>query len=716
MKRYLLLVIVGISIFNPSMKAGEGMWLLPMIQKLNIEDMHDLGFKLSAEDIYSINQASIKDAIVIFDRGCTGQIISDEGLILTNHHCGYGAIQQHSSVEHDYLRDGFWAMTKDAEIATPGLSVTFLKRVEEVSERVNAALCDVGSEKERVALVDSMITLIKDEATEGNDYSASVKPFYSGNNYYLFVYEKYTDVRMVGAPPSSIGKFGADTDNWMWPRHTADFSLFRVYTSPEGAPADFAEENIPMKPKYHLPISLKGVQTNDFAMILGYPGSTDRYLTSWGIEERMHIVNMARIVIRDAKQKVWLEDMQADQKVRIQYSSKYSRSTNYYKNSIGMNRGLENLNVLEKKRALEASFEKWIAEDTERSEKYGEALSLLKNGYTNRASQLKATSYFNEAFMGGAEIFRFAMKTRSLSEALKSKNKEDIEKEVEALRESGQAYYKNYNPATDEKTVATMLDVFAKEIGSEYRSSLYDVIAKKYKNNYRKYAQVLFKKSIFANEARFYAFLEKPSYSKLKKDMAIVDGANLFKENSNISRLAHEEDFNIAKGKRLFEAGIKEMQSDKVFYPDANFSMRMTYGTVGDYIARDAVHYLQYTTLKGVMEKEDPDNWEFVVAPKLKSLYEQKDYGRYGDSDGSMHVCFLTDNDITGGNSGSGVMNSNGELFGLAFDGNWEAMSGDIAFEPELQKTINVDIRYVLFIIDKFAGAKNLIEEMTIVE
>lgn len=695
-------------------KADEGMWMLPYIKDLNIEQMQKLGANLTAEQIYSINNSSIKDAIVIFGGGCTGELISDEGLILTNHHCGYATIQQHSSVEHNYLKDGFWAMSRADEIVSPDLSVKFLNRIEDVSERVSSALKIGMSEVERSRAIDSTLSVIKKEVPDSLGYEPVLKPFYSGNAYYLFVYQRYTDVRFVGAPPSSIGKFGADTDNWMWPRHTCDFSMFRVYADSSGNPAEFSELNVPLKPKHHLPISLKGNAENDFAMILGFPGSTDRFLTSWGIEERMEIINAARIIVRAAKQDVWLKDMNANEKVRIQYASKYARSSNYYKNSIGMNKGLTNLKVLDKKRAIEDRFKEWVAADDTRNEKYGEALSLLKNGYQNRAEHNKARNFLNESLVSGAEIFSFAMKISNLSNALKKDNAKAINYAVEKFKAYAKDFYKDYNPETDKKVVAAMLEVYANEIHGDYQPSVYSKINKKYKGDYELYAEKLFKNSMFASKEKLFAFLENPKYSKIIKDMAVVDGRSIMDQYRVLYELARQEDSNIEKGKRLFEAGLLEMDSTKVFYPDANFTMRMSYGKVDDYMARDAVHYLHFTTLKGVMEKEDPNNWEFVVPHKLKELYETKDYGSYADTDGTLHVNFLTDNDITGGNSGSPVINANGELFGLAFDGNWEAMSGDIAFEPELQRTINVDIRYVLFIIDKFAGAKHLIDEMTI--
>ncbi|MFB6318806.1 S46 family peptidase [Saccharicrinis sp. FJH54] len=716
MKKFLFTLLALLVTCGNLVKADEGMWMLPYIKDLNIKTMQEMGLKLDADKIYSINHSSIKDAVVIFGRGCTGEIISDQGLILTNHHCGYSSIQSHSSVEHNYLENGFWAEQLSDEIPTPGLSVKFLNRIEDVTDRVLDAVNPDMQEEKREHKIDSVLIAIAGEVPDTLGYVPVVKPFYSGNSFYLYVYQEYPDVRFVGAPPSSIGKFGADTDNWMWPRHTGDFSMFRVYSDSLGNPAEYSEHNIPMKPKYHLPVSLKGNQPGDFAMILGFPGSTDRYLTSWGIEERMDIINMARIQVREIKQKIWLKDMQASEKVRIQYATKYAHSSNYYKNSIGMNMGLNNLHVLQKKRELENKFTFWVNRNEERKEKYGEALPLLEEAYTRRAPQNKARNYLRESLISGTEIYLFAYRAKRLADVMLSGNDELLKITVERMREDGEAFFKDYNPSTDQKVLEAMLKVYAQEISNSYYPSVYREIKSKYKGNYAKYAAKLFRKSIFADKDRYMAFLNKPSLKLLKKDMAFSGGVSVMNEYRLLVDLMRQQDFNIEKGKRLFEAGLHAMEPNKVFYPDANFTMRLTYGQVEDYMARDAVHYLYYTTLEGVMEKEDPDNWEFVVPQKLKELYLTRDYGRYADKDGTMHVNFLTNNDITGGNSGSPVINADGELFGLAFDGNWEAMSGDIAFEPELQRTINVDIRYVLFIIDKYAGAERLINEMTIVQ
>ncbi len=716
MKQIAALLLIATISLSQMVKADEGMWLLPLVNKLNMNKMQELGMNLSSEDIYSINNSSLKDAIVIFGRGCTGELISDQGLILTNHHCGYGNIQALSSVEHNYLEDGFWAKSKDQELPAEGLSVTFMKYMEDITEKINADLNDEMSEAERRAKIKEVSNALIKEATEGNHYRAIVQDYFEGNQFFIIVYEQFKDVRFVGAPPSSIGKFGHDTDNWMWPRHTGDFSMFRVYCGPDGKPAEYSKDNVPYKPAHHLPVSLKGVKMDDFAMTIGFPGSTERYLTSWGIEERMNITNQSRIKPRGMKQDVWNVDMMASEKVRIQYASKFSRSSNYWKNSIGMNRGLEKLNVLDQKRELEKEFSKWVNASSDRKAKYGDILPNLEKAYTDQAPYIKANSYLRECLLMGTEVFYFSLNARNLKEALESEKQEDIDAAIEGLKAAGEKFYKNYYPETDRKVLTTLSKLYAEEIDAKYHPTFYETVNKKFKGNYEKYANTIFSKSIFSSQERFNAFLAKPSLKTLNKDLAFQAGVSTIETYRSIAGMIQESAATIAESNRLFLAGLMEMNPDKVYYPDANFTMRLSYGSVGDYEPRDGVKYKHFTTIEGIMEKEDPDNYEFLVPAKLKELWKAKDYGQYANCAGDLPVCFTSNNDITGGNSGSPVINADGELFGLAFDGNWEAMSGDIAFETELQKCINVDIRYVLFIIDKYAGATNLIDEMTLVK
>ena len=713
MKKLISLLIGFIFVFSLSTKADEGMWLLNMLETLNMGKMTEMGLELTAEEIYSINNSSLKDAIVIFGGGCTGEIVSDQGLLLTNHHCGYGQIQAHSSTEHNYLKDGFWAMSKEEELSNPGLGVIFLVRLEDVSDRINDSLNIEMSEEERDAKIEEISKKIETEATEENHYTARVQSYFGGNNFYLLVYETYNDVRLVGAPPSSIGKFGHDTDNWEWPRHTGDYSVFRVYMSPDGKPAEYSEENIPLKPKHFLPVSIKGVEKGDFAMILGYPGGTQRYMTSYGIDKELEITHPNRIKIRGARQEVIWKDMLADEKVMIQYASKYSRSSNYWKFSIGQKQGLEKLNVKGKKQEIENKFTSWVNADNTRKEKYGEALSLIEASIEDAKDYNNANQYIIECLIRGSEVIGFAIRTRQLYTQLEAEDQEGIEKAIEAQKRGAKRFYKNYNAPTDLQVNKVMLKMFAEDVPSQYQPEFFKTIFSKYKRNFSKYVDQMFAKSVFADEARFNAFLENPSLKILDKDLAYQAAISTYNKYLELMGKSAEDSDNLYKGRRLYIAGLREMDKEIVLYPDANFSMRLSYGSVSGYNPKDAVYYNYFTSLEGIMEKEDPDNFEFIVDEKLKEAYKTKDYGIYGKN-GKMHVCFLTNNDITGGNSGSPVINAKGELIGLAFDGNWEAMSGDIAFEPELQRTISVDIRYVLFVMDKLYGAGHLVEEMDI--
>ena len=681
-----------------------------------MEQMQELGLELSAEDIYSINQSSMKDAIVIFGGGCTAEMISDRGLLLTNHHCGYGVIQSHSTLENDILTDGFWANSPEDEIPSPGLSVTFLVRIEDVSESVLEGLNPEMTEQERNASVGQVSRQLEQEATASTHYFARVQPFFGGNQYYMMVYERFNDVRLAGTPPSSIGRYGGDTDNWMWPRHTGDFALFRVYTGPDGLPADYSEENIPLRPRHHLPVSVRGVEPGDFSMVLGYPGGTTRYMTSWEVNDVLEITHPNRINIRGLRQDILLEDMLASDKVRIQYANKYSGSTNYWKFSIGQSEILRRLGIYDQKREIEKAFTSWLDADRRRQEKYGEALDLIREAVYNRRDYNNAIQYINEAILRSCEIVTMANRSNNLFQLLSERNPDRpaIENAVESLRSSAEGFYKDYNPPTDRKVVAAMLDLFYNDVDRLYHPEVLAEIHNKYKGDFEKFSDDLFRNSIFASEHRLEEFLARPSRRQLENDMAFRLARSTYRKLGELRDSSVEYQDDLSRGQRLYIAGLMEKYPDRTFYPDANFSMRLTYGTAGGYYPRDAVYYDYITTIEGVMEKEDPDNWEFEVPERLKELYRNKDWGIYG-SDGTLMVNFITNNDITGGNSGSPLINARGELIGLAFDGNWEAMSGDIAFEPDFQRCIAVDIRYILFIIDKFAGATHFIEEMTLV-
>jgi hypothetical protein len=716
--RKLFLLITGLVFaFQMRVHADEGMWLLSLIGQVNMDEMTEMGLQLTAEQIYSVNQASLKDAVGALDGGsCTAELVSPDGLLLTNHHCGYGEIQNHSSLEHDYLKNGFWAMTRDEELPNEGKTISFLVRMEEVTDRIASELNEEMNPQARASKIRSLSESITAEATEGNHYEARVRSMFNGNRFFLFVMETYRDVRLVGAPPESIGKFGHDTDNWMWPRHTGDFSMFRVYAGPDGLPADYSPENIPLKSKHYLPISMKGYEKGDFTMVMGFPGSTSRYMTSWEIQESLEVDHPIRIQVRGVKLDLMMEDMQADEKVRIQYASKHSRSSNYWKNSIGMSKGLKKLKVAEKKQEQEAAFTEWVNQDEERKALYGNALSDIQSAVEGRREFQVASSYIIEAYFLGIETVMFGRNLRQLEMVLSDPepDQEEVQRVAGALKESSARFFKDYNAPTDKKVMTAMVELLLQELDDEYLPSSIQEVKTKYKGDAAKYVDNYFKKSFLTDQARYNAFMDNPSLKALRKDpgyQAVMAAQVLYEIGGKMAQF--EEAY--ARGSRLFLKGLVEMHPEKDFYSDANSTMRMNYGVVGDYYPRDAVLYTHYTTLQGVMEKEDPNNFEFVVSERLKELYKAKDFGPYGVN-GEMNVCFTSNNDITGGNSGSPVMNANGELLGLAFDGNWEAMSGDVAFETELQKCINVDIRYVLFVIDKYAGAGHLVKEMTLVD
>jgi len=726
MRRIILAIIISVLII-PQSRADEGMWLLPLIKQLNIKDMKKAGFKLSAEDVYSINSSSIKDAIVIFGGGCTGEIISNQGLLLTNHHCGYGAIQQHSSVEHDYLKDGFWARNKSEEIPTPGLSVQFLESIEDVSSQIIPLVKDLKAEPDRARKVSELSAEITTKATSGKEryLRASVVSMFGGNEYYLVVYKVYSDVRMVGAPPSSIGKFGADTDNWMWPRHTGDFSLFRVYSDKNGYPAEYSVENVPLKPKHYLPISTKGFSEGDFAMVMGFPGSTQRYMTSWEVLERMNIDNANRIKIRGIRQDLMMEDMRADPKVNIQYATKHSGSSNYWKNSIGMNNSLTKKNVVEQKRMQETQFKNWIGNNAERQALYGDALSLIESAVMSRGVNNNAIQYLSESVTRGSEIIGFASGFISLYNQMKNQaNQADSallarlkNRTEQQLRQSSENFFKNYSQPTDRKITSVMLKLYYDDVPAKDRADIFEEINKEYNGDFEKYTSDLFSKTFLLDATKLKAFLENPTTKALEEDIAFKIALSASSKTTELQRENVIGNLKYTEGHRKYVAGLMQMYNGvKPIYPDANFTMRLTYGKIAGYNPADATHFDYVTTLSGVIEKEDPNNWEFEVPAKLKQLYQGKDYGQYSTKDGQMPVNFIFGGDITGGNSGSPVLNAKGQLIGTAFDGNWEAMSGDIAFENEMQRCINVDIRYTLFIIDKFADARYLIDEMTIVK
>ena len=691
MRKVLFTVLA--SLFSFTAMADEGMWLLPYLQKMNIKDMKAKGFKLSAEDVYSVEHSSLKDAIVIFGGGCTGEIVSDKGLIFTNHHCGYGSIQQLSSVEHDYLKYGFWASSFEEELPVPGLKVQFVRHIEDVTEQILGSVPSIAKGKEREDMVTENVKAATKALSEkwDNKYTVRVESFFGGNQFFAFAYEVYTDVRLVGTPPSSIGKFGGDTDNWMWPRHTGDFSIFRVYADKDNRPAAYSADNVPYKAPVHLEISLKGIKEGDFAMIMGFPGSTERYMTSHEIDYMLGVDNPQRIFIRGERQAILWKAMEQSDEIRIKYASKYASSSNYWKNSIGMSRGIEKLNVRAKKVAQEQSFQAWADANTLPEEGFQTALADMKLSIEQTSEVNGALQYLSEAFLRGVEL-------------------------VTATRRPNAAFYKDYDADLDRKVAKRMLTIARENMKAEHLPDIYKVIDGQFGGNIEAYVDWLYDNTIFTSLEKVQATDKEARQadpavalmeSLMRKVTELVEHPSMQDDNLHLQQDAH----------RLYVAGLMRQNPDKAWYSDANFTIRLTYGQVLPYSPADAITYNYYTTLDGVIAKEDTSNpLEFTVEERLKELYRTEDYGPYAMKNGKQPIGFLCNLDITGGNSGSPVLDKKGRLIGLAFDGNWEAMSGDVAFEPELQRCIAVDIRYVLFVVDKFAGCDHIMSELTIVK
>lgn len=727
MRRTITIALAVIFAFGAtSVKADEGMWLPLLIKRLNYADMQKCGLQLTAEEIYSVNNSSLKDAIVALDgRFCTGEIISDQGLMLTNHHCGFNSIQELSTTDHDYLTDGFWAMSKEQELPV-GFTVWFLDRMDDVTPIILKDVTDGMKPEERDAAIRKAIEELKAKESEGKgeEFRIQIKSFYYGNEYYMFKYNVFSDVRLVGAPPSSVGKYGGDTDNWMWPRHTGDFSMFRVYASKDNKPAEFAKENVPYKPKHHLPVSLNGVKEGDYAMIMGYPGSTDRYLTSYGVKEAVEVSQPARVLIRRTKLDIMEEGMTKDQKVRIQYAAKHAGTSNYWKYFLGQSEQLVKNKVYDKKKAIEDEFTKWANADRDRQAKYGNALTLIEEAYNTNSKLTLPNVYFEEAIFQGPDVFGFVMNNfgfrSDMQNAIKSGDETKINDAKKPILEHAPETFKDFNKEIDINLLASMLKMFYENVEASFHPATLDEIHKKYKGNFESFASKYYAKSPFASEESLKIWMEKFNVKKLEKDpiyKLMNEFIEIYVQGIIIpGQLANQKE---ATGMRLFVDGLMKMNPDKSYASDANSTMRVTYGNILAYDPKDGVHFKYFTTLDGVMEKEvitENKNHEFYVPKRLKDLYTKKDYGQYANENGKLPVAFLSNNDITGGNSGSPVINGKGELIGTAFDGNWEAMSGDIFFETNLQRTISVDIRYTLFIIDKYAGAGHLVKEMTLVK
>jgi hypothetical protein len=692
-------------------KADEGMWMPLLLKKYNYEKMQQLGLKLTPEQLYDVNNSSLKDAIVWFNGGCTGEIISDQGLVLTNHHCGYDAITTLSTTEDNILDNGFWAKSiKEERPPKSPMWVSIVQRMDDVTDKVQAELKGV-EEKDRPAKLQGIFKKLSDEAVKGTHYEAQVREMFKGNAYYIFIFEKFTDIRLVGAPPQSIGKFGGDPDNWIWPRHTGDFSMFRIYANKENKPAAYSADNVPYKPKHSLPVSMKGIKEGDYAMIMGFPGRTNRYEFSQGIQLAQDKVNPTIVALRDIRLKAWKEVMDKNEQDRLLLSTQYAQVANYWKYFIGQTEQLKHLKVLEYKQEEEKRFASFANGKPE----YQNIMGNVQKAYDNYNQYALQRTFLSEGLFG-IGISQIAMSMYGYETA---KDTASANKAIKMTKENLDAGFEEFFASADEKIMRQILAKYYNDIPKDQQAPYMAVILKKGKTPeeaFAKFSAEVYQKSIFANKAKLAAFLEKPNAKTVAKDPAYAM-VKSFYENYINNYKPKVDAFNAAIGpeSRAFIKGLMEMQPNKTFYPDANSSLRLSYGSVQSYDPKDAVHYQYYTTLDGVIEKHNPNDFEFNAPQRLLDLSKAKNFGQYAMADGKLPVAFITNNDITGGNSGSPVINGNGELIGLAFDGNWEAMSGDIVFDAKYKRTINVDIRYVLFLIDKYGEAPNIINEMKIV-
>jgi hypothetical protein len=711
-KRGFILAIAGmlISIGNPDARAEEGMWIPMLLEKYNIGAMHEAGLRLSAEDIYSINQDCLKDALVIFGRGCTGEMISADGLLLTNHHCGYGTIQSHSSVENDYLTHGFWAMSREEELPNEGLTVTYLRYIQDVTREVTEGITRDLDPQEYNRYVTMKMGEIRDEATKGTQLNAQIRPFYYGNAYYMFVYETFKDVRLVGAPPESIGNFGADQDNWMWPRHTGDFSMFRVYADEDNKPADYDPSNKPYKPRKHLEIEAGGVKKGDFTMVMGYPASTTQYLYSAEVRSMLETGLPLKIDLRTTRLDIMDKYIKQSDVVRIQYASKFRGVSNAWKKWQGIILGLTRNHAVEVKLEEEDKFRAWVEAEAERQLKYDGILPTFESLYKEMESYETAMDMMNEAIMT-VELFRQASSiSRMMSQGA----------EPEQLERLVARFYKNYHSPIDQEIFAAMMKAYFTQMPSSFTPAFYGEVVEKYQGDFSKFAERVYRKTVFNNDeklAKLFASYSKDSekaIKKLEKDPILVY-LNQFMELYRVGIIPEygRIEGELERNYKTYMAALLEMENDRMLYPDANFTMRLTHGRVDGYQPKDGVHYQHYTTLSGIMDKGTEGFEDYAIPEKLRELYESKDYGKYG-VDGTMPVCFIASNHTSGGNSGSPVLDADGRLIGINFDRNWEGTMSDVYYDPDLCRNITVDIRYVLFIIDKFAGAGYLVDEMDI--
>lgn len=703
-----------IFLFSTPMKAGEGMWI-PFLLQANEADMQARGMKMSAEDIYSVNQSSLKDAVVLFGGGCTGGIISDQGLLLTNHHCGLSYVQRHSTQEQNYLEDGFWAMDKGEELSNPGLGVTFLVRIEDVTERVLADLVEGIDEAGRAAHVRAKSQAIRDEITKDGKYGAKVVPFYYGNEYYLVVTQTYTDVRLVAAPPRAIGKFGGETDNWVWPRHNADFMMFRVYAAPDGSPAEYAEENVPLTPKHSIPVSLKGVQQDDFTLVMGYPGRTEEYLPAAGVELVQELRDPVRVNLRAIRLRILEEVMEAQPELRLTYAKKEANIANAYKKWRGRVIGLRKNDAVGQKEKEEEEFQKRVDANPEWKEQYGDILSVYDSLYRELAIAQFVVDYFNEgAYV--IEVIPFAAEMSNLTQVFsQEENEEARQAALEEAKKEADRFFKSYRADMDQVLMGAVLEGYLRDMPLGIQPTVCETIEEQFGGSGQSFANYAFQVSPLVNQDRFNAWIDNFAADSLYSDPIYYIMSSLYQ--NYYDYLPDYELYSDAADslQRIYMQAQRTVFADKQFYPDANLTMRATYGKVEGMQVRNAVRYAPYTTLSGVMQKADPDNYEFQIPEKLVSLYEAKDYGRYGEN-GELRVAFIASNHTSGGNSGSPVFNGEGHLVGLNFDRNWEGTMSDFFYDPNLCRNISVDIRYILFLVDKYGGVGYLLDEMKVIE